>query len=179
MSGNELEKLVEQEVTGKKSEASEPDELAPLRPEIEEALKSIKEVSSTGESALKDAYAKLEAYAVKRLPLLIKTNVEEAVQSEIREAIINAVRPLNESVAAAIRDVERCRSKVNGMCSNRRLIAGQMVTGLTVFAIGALVLFGVMGDTLKYAKWGRQVEIKISSYGPQTRRILLRDFGQP
>lgn len=153
-------------------------ELMEQKREIALAIEKTNAVCLAGETALSDAYLKLETFATNKLPLLIKSSVEETANIKIKKAIEEMFSPLKVDVEGITHDVEICRKNLRSMSWNWRLYVSQIGTGIVSALItGGLIYYGVLYDFRRYAVWGKKAVAKIESYSPKTREILFQDFG--
>ena len=162
------------------AELSKEEEWAFMQCEIRAAVERANAICSAGETALGDAYLKLQTYVTNKLPQLIKDGIETTARAHIKQTVDDMLLPLKEGTGGIARDVDDCRVKLRKMSWSWRLFVGQIGTGLVAAMIGGcIVYFGLLGDLRRYAEWGKKVEIKVNTYNPKTRDVLLQDFGKP
>jgi hypothetical protein len=146
-----------------------------LMTKSEQALCSAQET----QRATEEMFLRLQKYCSEKMPGQMVKTLDAMAQEGFRKSITI----LNESVAQAVQDIDRCRTSLTHLSWNWRLLMGAVAVSLTVGLAGGAIGGGLVYHLFfspknielhRLAWWGRNLDTRMGQTPPKDQEKIRR-----
>lgn len=170
--------------SGVQKERTPLEELLEVRDQINSSVEKLmtrsdRAVVSAQETqrATEEMFQRLQKYCNEKVPAQMVKVLDAMAQEGFQKSLV----PLNESVAKAAHDIDRCREALTRWSWDWRLVLGAAATMLATLVIGGGLIYYLffserIAEMKRLAGWGRKLEARYQASSPKERERLDQWF---